>query len=237
MTKEKHIVDSMMVDANLNLRLNSALTVYQDVAVHNVDELGLGMDKLLNEYGYMWVVTRMYLEFYKCPKYLEEINVSTYPSSLRGGFAFMRQAEIADLNDNPYIKISSTWILMDHATHRMVIKPKVPDFQESHPNPLPEPGKINKEEADLVYTRTVRYCDCDLNNHLNNVRYVDIILDLFDADFFKEKMIATMLINYEKEVRCGETIEVFANADRTYVEGIVNGNSVFKCKLTFKAKQ
>ncbi len=236
MRKEKHIVDSMMVDANLNLKLNTALNMYQDVAVRNVDDLGLGMDRLLNEYGYMWVVTRMYLEFYKCPKYLEEIYVSTYPSSLRGGFAFMRQAEIADLNDNPYIKISSTWVLMDHATHRMVVRPKVPDFHEEHPNALKEPDKVNKEEASLVYSRTIRYCDCDLNNHLNNVRYVDMILDLFDAEFFKKKMIATLLLNYEKEVRCGEKIDVFANVDKTYVEGVVNGNSVFKAKLTFKDK-
>ena len=107
MTKEKRIVDSMSVDANLNLRLNSALTMYQDVAVHNGDELGVGMDRLLHEFGYMWVVTRMYLEFYKCPKYLEEIYVSTYPSSLKGGFAFMRQAELADLNDNPYKQVNT----------------------------------------------------------------------------------------------------------------------------------
>ena len=234
MTKVKYVVDAMKVDANFNLRLNDALKLYQDVATKNVEELGCGMDKILEEYGYMWVVTRMYLEFYKAPKYLDEIYVSTYPYTVRGGFSFMRQAEIDDKDNKPLLKISSSWILMDHLTHRMVLRPQIGMHEESHDGALPEPGKVVKEESSLLYSRKVRYCDCDINNHLNNVRYIDMIIDIFDVEFYKENMIETMLMNYEKEVKCGETIDIYVSDDKSYVEGRVGESTVFQCKMTFK---
>ena len=191
------------------------------------------MDTLLHKYGYMWVVTRMYLEFYKVPKYLDKVSVYTYPSKVRGGFSFTRIAGIDDENGNPLLKINSTWILMEHDTHKMVLRPSIPLFNETHDGELPDPGRVNKEEAKYLYSRTVRYCDCDLNDHLNNVRYVDMILDVFDNEFHKTKMISTMLLNYEREVKEGEIMDIYVSEDRSYIEGRVGEVTSFQAKLTF----
>ena len=234
MTKREFIVSAMQVDANHNLRLADALEMYQDVAVLNVEELGVGMNKILHDFGYMWVVTRMYMECYGTANNEDKVEVFTYPSEIRGGFAFQRQSGINDKDGKPLFRICSTWILMDHDTHRMVLRPQLPYYAEKHEDQTPEPGKVVSEPAELAYSRVVRYSDTDINNHLNNVKYIDLIVDLFDVEFFKTNIISSMLMNYEKEVRCGERIDIYCSKDKTFVEGRVGNDIVFKCKMTFK---
>ena len=233
MTEMKHIIQPLEVDKNFLLRFANACSLYQDCAVKNVDELGLGMDQLLKTYNYCWVVTRVYIEYYKVPKHKDEVLIGTYPAKVRGGFSFSRQAFIKDKNDDYVMKFSSDWILLDFTSRRMVLRPQIPYIHEEHEGAVADPQRVVKEDAKFLYSRMIHYSDCDLNNHLNNNRYIDMIQDCFDADFFEHTMIRTCQLNFEKEVRCGEVINVNVSEDKSYIEGMVGNNSVFKAKLTF----
>ncbi len=232
-TKIKHSVASMEVDKNFQLKFSNACSLYQDAAVLNVDQLGVGMDYLLKTYNYCWVVTRVYIEFYKVAKYHDELEIGTYAANIRGGFSFSRQAFINDKDGKPVMKFSSDWILLDYTSRKMVLRPQIKYVHEEHEGALPDPTRVIREDAKLLYSRMIHYSDCDLNNHLNNNRYIDMIQDVFDADWYGENMIKTLTLNFEKEVRSGETVDVYVNDDKTYVEGRVGDTCVFRAKLSY----
>lgn len=232
MTEIKRIVDPMEVDKNFQVRFSNVCSMYQDAAVINVDELGLGMETLLEKYNYCWVVTRVYIEYYKVPKNKQPVTIGTYPAKIRGGFSFSRQAYIKNDKGEYIMKFSSDWILLDFSTRRMVLRPQIPYIHEEHEGELPDPTRVVKEEAKLLYSRMIHYSDCDMNNHLNNNRYIDMIQDVFDADFYEKYMIKTCTVNFEREVHSGETIDVYVSDDKTYIEGKVGDASAFKAKIS-----
>ena len=147
-----------------------------------------------------------------CLRYGEKINFYTYPNpSLR--FIYPRQFLIKDKDGNIIIKMSTTWALLDDKTRKiaMLKDGQLPLKFEVHAEELPLPKKLEIPLGEFKKENIITYTDCDLNRHLNNTRYIDYILDLYDADFYK----------------------TFSN-NVSYITGKVLDNIVFQCKIEFK---
>ena len=61
-----------------------------------------------------------------------------------------------------------------------------------------------------------------------------MIVDLHDEAFYQQKEIASLLINFETESSEGETIEIYANEDGTYVYGKCDDRLCFEANLTYR---
>lgn len=235
MREENFKVLSSLVDVNRELSLSSFFKLFQDIAMVNADEIGIGRDKTLDR-GLLWIFTRVLVETEEMPKYTEDAKIATYPNGTRSGFLFHRQAYLKNKDDKVVVKLSSQWAIIEANTRKLVLRPNFPDINENHEISLELPGKVERKESSLLYTRVVKFSDCDLNGHLNNVRYVDFIVDVNPSSFYKEYTIQKILINYNHEVHEGETMEIYVNDDRTYVEGRVNGINCFEAELTYKRR-
>ena len=73
----------------------------------------------------------------------------------------------------------------------------------------PEDGLTEK------FTATAGYSMVDLLGHVNNARYIDWVMDCFDFDQFKTHQLAWLQINYNNEVRAGETVRLSAGPRAT----------------------
>ena len=80
----------------------------------------------------------------------------------------------------------------------------------------------------------MRYSDCDLNGHVNNTRYIEMISDIFPLDFYRSHLITRLDINYVNELHDGDEVNVYLSSDNTYVEGRVNDKVSFVAKIYFK---
>ena len=72
------------------------------------------------------------------------------------------------------------------------------------PCPIERPGKISPvEEFDEGEPYTVRYSDLDINGHLNSIKYMEHLLNMFDIEMYKTKEISRFEIAYLSEGRYG----------------------------------
>ena len=77
-------------------------------------------------------------------------------------------------------------------------------YVTDRPCPIEKPGKIaavENETEGVPYF--IKYSDLDINGHLNSIKYMEHLLDLFDLDLFKTKDIKRFEIAYQSEGKYG----------------------------------
>ena len=234
MRKETIEISSSMADPYIELGVPSFFRAFQDIALRNAEEIGLGVEET-NLKGRLWVFTRTYVEFYRMPKFQEKVELSTWPGQ-RKVFFFPRFAQMDDLDGKPLAKLSSVWVLMDASTRRAIMRPDLESPSEEFKGQLELPGKVVQKETSYAFRRTIQFSDLDLNGHLNNVRYIELIMNLHDKAFFAVNRVKSILLNYESEIAEGEELMLYASADGTYVRGIVSDRLCFEANLEYCPK-
>ena len=237
MFKEKYVVNSNDIDSTLQIRLSSLMRYMQDTATNHADKIKIGHNELDKDRN-IWVVIRMRLDVNRLPKLDEEFIVTTHPGKNKS-FLFPRYFQVYDKHNNLLLNASSTWVVLNYDTRKVVINPfkdrKLPEEEDKHDLPLPE--KVPGEAKNLIETRRAKYSEVDMNGHINNTRYVDYILDLHDSKFHQEKMVSSILINFDKEIMEGDNIELYSNStEPEVIHGLVNGQNSFSAKVEYKKR-
>ena len=75
----------------------------------------------------------------------------------------------------------------------------------------------------------------DLNAHLNNTRYVEMIDDLISGKEHMERTLTHVTLNYEREVKEGETITFVGQTGlKTEVTGYIGDLPAFEAEVEYK---
>lgn len=235
MFKEKHVVTSNDVDSSLQIRVSSLLRHMQETATNHADKIKFGHNELGKD-NHIWVIIRMQLEINRLPALDEEFYITTHPGKAKA-FMFPRYFQVYDKHNNLLLNASSTWVVLNYETRKVVINPfkdrKLPEEEDNKDLALPE--KVLGESPTLVETRKAKYSEVDMNGHINNTRYVDYILDLHDSEFHKKKMIKSLLINFDKEIMEGDLISLYSNnQEPEIIHGLVDGQVSFAAKVEYK---
>jgi acyl-ACP thioesterase len=87
----------------------------------------------------------------------------------------------------------------------------------------------------------VGYSDIDINEHLNNAKYIDYIMDCFSLKLHKKYNISSIQIDYLHEALPGEIIQLYTDTaglkdNFVYIEGINENTSstIFKAQITIE---
>ena len=235
MYKKEFIISNNDVDYRFNLKPANLYRIFQDIALKATEEVG--SDSIsLSKRGIDWVITRMDVEIKRLPRCNEKITVCTYPGKDLA-MLYPRYFYISDENNNVIIRASSIWALIDAKTRKVIvdkdtIKKLPPETSEYE---LPLPGKIAaSEEKNLIETRTIHYSDLDFNCHMNNVRYVELLMDVHDFEFYKTHRPTFISLNYMKEIREKDKVSVYSDLNNPEtIEVQVDGGTSFLAKVTF----
>lgn len=228
------LIESTMVDKRQKLKLPSLFGLFQDIAFADCEKIGYGNDVTTNA-GKLWVFTRVQVEIKKEPSQLDHIEFLTYPNPQKG-FAFPRQGLIKNSQGETLIQICSLSALIDSSSRRLLFKPGLPEAESnSLEGELPLPGKVVADEkVTYKFSRTIRASDIDLNGHMNNTRYIELLVDIHPTSFYEDHPIASLLINYESEVAEGETLDILTNEKATYVRGQCGDRVCFEANLNYR---
>lgn len=239
--KKQYTVEVSEIDFRQQLKLSSLFVYLQDMATEHGTMLGVGRNVIQSKYGVIWVLIRAKVDIIRYPKLKERITVETWPDQ-PNKLEFDRNFIVYDNENKIIAKALTQWAIIDINTRRL----KRSSLIETD---FPESGRVKaidcvlgriKSEGNLQqsYKKTVGYSDIDLNEHLNNAKYVDYIMDCFSLDNHKQYFVKSIEVNYIHEALPGETIILqidYTNVDNNivYIEGLneETNKTVFKSQI------
>ena len=238
MFSQKFIVSNNDVDKSFKLKVPAIFRFFQDVALLATEESKVDSISLSKK-NIDWVIMRMTVEIKRLPRCDEEITVSTYPGKDMA-MLYPRYFFICDASGEVIVNASSIWALIDNVSRKVIVDrdviEKLPPETSDHQLPLPEKIAI-PEDRRFIEKRTIHYSDLDFNSHMNNVRYVELLMDTHDSEFYDTHRLSSITLNYMRELKEKEAIEVFTDASIPETISVYNEDDLaFLGKVEFVNK-
>lgn len=244
--KKSFTIGMRDVDFTGRLKLSALFGYFQEIANLHSTNLGIGFDTIMQKYGVTWALIRIRAEITRYPVMNEEIFLETWPQQPKS-LEFIRDFLVRDSDGNVIVRAVSIWAIIDIHTRKLK-KSRLLDV--NYP-PLKEEraldcrlGKLRPfGQLEMVYKRTIAYSDVDVNEHLNNTKYVDFIMDCFSLESHKANTVRAIEFNYVHEALPGDTITLYkdmtALADGlVYIEGVNERDqrAAFQCLMGISAR-
>ena len=232
-------------DAAFCLKPASFMDMAQEIAYWAAQALGFGYDDL-QKHRTAWVLSRMHFHYEAFPKWRDAVVLKTWHKGADGLF-FLRDFHLLTPGGESLVRATSSWLVMDMETRRLVRGGDVLQLvdadtrveEDAIAEPAPKiviPKDLPLEEKGR---RTVSYSDVDIIGHTNNARYIVWAFDCLDYDLVSGRRVRDVYINFNKETRPGETVQLMVAAAEEdgspvrYVEGLSDGKSAFVAKIVF----
>ena len=207
------------------------------------NERHFGMN-YLNTINKTWVLSRLAIEIEEMPRAYTHFYVETWvENALR--FFTNRNFKVSDVKDGKvYGYGRSVWAMIDTETRQPAdlfdinegdIKNYILSDKEC---PIAKSSRVRMDEnAALVRTIDTNYSDIDVNGHVNSVKYIEHVLDLWDMDWYKSHRIQRLEIAYVAESHQGDKLSFYLeqDADGEYCVRVAKGDGTeaCRCKVRF----
>ena len=234
-------IGSFDTDFNGRVKLTSICNYLQEIAGMHADALNWGIDKLM-EQNLSWVLTRLKLKILKYPEWTEEITIETWPTGIEGLFG-NRDFRIKDSKGNTIILASSSWLIINLTTKRPVRPHSIIDdsnyknAEKVFNTPL---QKLNTQVKELATLHIdVHYSDIDINQHVNNVKYIKWIIDSCPIEKLSTQTIGKLEVNFLHEAKYNDQLCVYNNCEdnmESYFEIRNRETNIEHCKAAIKWK-
>ena len=207
----------------------------------HASERGFGIAEI-NENHYTWVLSRLAIELEDMPRQYEDFSINTWIENVYRLFTD-RNFELQDKNGKTIGYARSVWAMISMETR------KPADLISLHGNslgqyvsdrecPIDKPGRIKVSVDAPVEEYQTRYSDIDINGHVNSIKYIEHILDLFPMDTFKEKQVKRFEMAYVAESYYGDVLSFYLeekNVNEYDIEVKKNNQEVVvRSKVIFK---
>ena len=216
-------ISAFDVDSNNRLRINRIFDYFQDAASNDAERLGFGYNDFVPK-GLFWVLSWIKIEFLDYPKFMDEIKIQTWGKKQHKLYS-LRDFLIYNSKDKMIMRGTSAWLLLDSKSLRPKILTQLyPELKllDSKDALTDLPQKINfTDSLELVYSKTIRYADIDLNNHTNNAKYVELLFDCFDQEFHKAHSVKSLIVSFNAETKFGDEVNLYrgnSNSVNHFVE-------------------
>ena len=220
--KETYTITSADIDFRKKLTPGKLVNIFIQIAWHHAEALNFGIE-FMHKNHTVWMLSRLHIKFMKEATWNEQLEVATWPKGINRLF-YQRDFEIHNTNQEKIAAGTSEWLIIDIQARR----PKL--FQADHHifNPehvihaidSPVPVLSTPEVSGKNFSRTVRYSDIDLNEHLTTTRYIDWMLDTFEAEYLASHSCKELIVNFTREIPQGTPVKIVrhkTNNDNDYL--------------------
>ena len=216
------------------LKPSALLRYVEQVSADHARTFGM-TDQFFKDHGVAFLVGKQALKFDRVPQRAEKFTLLTRAEASRRG-SVKRITTVTDAEGKQVAMVDCRWIVVSLAENRILREPgwTVDGFwNETVEGELPLQLHKCREGLTSAGEWTVRYSQCDLNGHLNNAFYLDLVCDALPLDVVRKGPVTFASINYHREVPMGETVEVFyaPSAEGWYIIGKHNGQTSFESYL------
>jgi medium-chain acyl-[acyl-carrier-protein] hydrolase len=236
---ETYKVPSYLVNLRGQAGLYAMVNFIQDIGWLHAIRAEIRLPKHLG-----WVFTRQKLVMHQWPKWNDEVEIVTWIRPPKSSLFCFRDYEIK-VNDKTYGFCTSAFAVLNLETRRLA-NIDLKNFETySHPtlNLNQEPEKIAMQDSALETLASfyVRNSDIDMNDHVNNSKYAQWILDALTIDSLKHgRKLVSYEINFLQEAMLGDLIHIQKAKDITSCEGqpvlVFQGTREKDGKAIFRAR-
>ena len=231
-------------DASFFLKPAAFMDLAQEIAYWAAQMLGFGYDDL-HIHHTAWVLSRMHFHVETAPKWRNEVTLYTWHKGPDGLF-YLRDFSMQDPSGNPLVTCTSSWVVIDERTRRVVRPEEMqhllavePGVDHAIPEAAPKVTMPRGAEPEEAGEHVVRYSDVDIIGHTNNARYMVWAMDCVDYGLASTRRVRDVYINFNRETTPGTVVRLYRltgeedGAPVCYVEGRVDGKSAFCVKMVF----
>ncbi|KAG8657432.1 hypothetical protein MANES_03G066532v8 [Manihot esculenta] len=191
--RQNFSIRSYEIGADRTASIETLMNHLQETALNHVKTAGLlgdgfGSTPEMSKRNLIWVVTRMQVLVDHYPTWGDVVQVDTWVSA-SGKNGMRRDWLVRDSKTGETLtRASSVWVMMNKLTRRLSKIPEEvrgeiePYFLNSDPVVDEDSRKLPKLDDNTAdYVRkglTPRWSDLDINQHVNNVKYIGWILEV-----------------------------------------------------------
>ena len=186
------------------------------------NDRGYGMNYLMPRHK-TWVLSRLAIEMTEMPKSYDKFFVETWVESAMKYFTardFKICGKVDTAVDTSEEKVygygKSIWAMIDTETRQPIDIFSVHDglirdyIEEEKVCPIAASSRVKMgKDAQLVRTIDTYYNDVDVNGHINSVKYIEHVLDLFEMEFYKTHFLQRFEIAYVAESHQGDKLNFY----------------------------
>lgn len=211
------------------------LNYLEETAGCHSEDVGCGLDQL-KESGVAWILNRWNLVMDRYPVWNDRIVVETWSSGLDRFYA-NREFLLKDQTGRIIGKASSLWIYLNMEKKRPVRIPA--EFGDIYgvnsKKVMDTPFEDFSLAGTLEYEKEffVRKCDIDTNNHVNNARYLEWLLEAVPEEVYDSHRLHQLEIIYKKEATYGATIKSNRSTMKNEMDKKIYTHSISSAKDEF----
>lgn len=189
------------------VRPESLITYMGETSSFHSSSLGVGIEEL-SKYDYAWILNRWKVKIIRYPKVRDKITIETWTSTFDKFYA-TREFMVYDNDKNEICRATTLWIFLD--------------MNKKMPRRIPKElyGRYNIVDEKLLHDFYsfnldiksnngidfyVRKSDIDYNNHVNNVKYLNWMLEVIPERIDMEYKLCEFDIQYKRETKFGSTV-------------------------------
>jgi len=218
------------------------LNYLEETAISHSEAVGFGVDKLRNE-NLAWLLRYWILNMDQYPSWKEKVIIETWACNFKYFYA-TREFIIKNNKGDTLGKATSQWVFLNIKNKKPLRIPK----EIINAYGIISLRAVEKSFDKLCYYPNgeikqeffVRRSDIDTNNHVNNTKYVEWILETVPQNTYDNFNLSFLEIQYKKETIYGSPIISCCNElNDGYVHCILDktGNNELAVAKTFWGKR
>uniref|UniRef100_A0A0D9WLP4 Acyl-[acyl-carrier-protein] hydrolase n=1 Tax=Leersia perrieri TaxID=77586 RepID=A0A0D9WLP4_9ORYZ len=245
--RQNFLIRSYEIGADRTASIETLMNHLQETALNHVKTAGLlgdgfGATPEMSKRNLIWVVSKIQLLVERYPSWGDMVQVDTWVAAA-GKNGMRRDWHVRDYNSGQTIlRATSVWVMMNKNTRRLS---KMPDevraeigpyfnghsaITEEQGEKLPKPGSTFDGTDTKQFTRkglTPKWSDLDVNQHVNNVKYIGWILESAPISILEKHELASMTLDYRKECGRDSVLQSLTTVSGECVDG--NTESSIQC--------
>ncbi len=209
------------------LTLPSLCNYLQEAAGDHAIALGFGILEL-QAHGRTWMISRLHVKAVQDVSWGADLKIITWPSGIKGRLVALRDFQAFAADGTLAVEGVSEWLTVDLAAQKIVKPPE--DFRSFVPTDVARAslaaveghGKFAAlERVDSTARILVRRADHDFNDHVNNVHYVEWVLEALPAAY-RSRFVRELDIVFRQSAHAGDELEARVEiVDAIMVRGVV----------------
>ncbi|KAG2633030.1 palmitoyl-acyl carrier protein thioesterase, chloroplastic-like isoform X1 [Panicum virgatum] len=236
--RQQFVIRSYEIGPDRTATMETIMNLLQETALNHVMCSGLagdgfGATRQMSLRKLIWVVTRINIQVDKYSRWGDVVEIDTWVAS-SGKNGMRRDWIIRDRDTKNMIAgATSNWVMMNRETRRLS---KIPEEvrQEVLPFYLDRSIIITAADADAGGRKiekltdstaehirsglAPRWSDMDVNQHVNNVKYIGWILESVPLDVLEDYHLTSITLDYRRECHQSQLLESLTSMTTTTAE-------------------